>query len=530
MSDTIIDINRNARPVEIRDTGIVFRAPGLVGRVVYRGLQTEGEVRTAATREEPDPLDIGLSEVGGLEVHQLEIAAPTPSATRLENTRAGEGDLELDEFEADFPAREDEYSFVIYRDEDGVTSIHFPSLAAPGETMTPRAAGEEQVFRYRLQLRPALGLQPREADVRGWGLLHKVIKFVVGKISVRAAGLAIYGAVWTWESKARSFEGLHGGSALSGLLTEQPARFTDWKSLENQRSLLFIHGTTSTTDGAFADLKNFGAIAEQLFSAYGNRVVGFNHHTLTKRVARNAVEFYNQFPKNSGPYEFDVICHSRGGLVARAIKELTPLEMVRLTGEDAWQPPVPVKINRIAFVGTPNNGTDLADPNNIPKTLNRLANIATLIPGAGLSIAGVLSWAAFIAEAGFKSLPGLVDQCPGSDLLLALNHPSPSTSVSPTDDYFAIQSNYEPGQDSSLGKAILDHAGTAVVDFLFRNDRNDLVVPTLGVSRIDEGQLDSKRVKYFGQIQKDDVAHTRFFEQPDTWNHVLTSLGIVASH
>src|SRR5579859_5441219 len=228
MPDEIIDVDRNARPVEIRGTGIVFRAPGLVGRVFYRGLQTEGEVRTAATKAEPDPLDIGLAEVGALEVHQLEIAAPTPSVTRAENTRAGEGDLQLDEFEVDFSAKHDEYSFVIYRDEDGVSSIHFPSLAAPGETMTTRAAGQEQVFRYRLQLRPVLGFQPRETNVRGWSLVNKVIKFVVGKISIRAAGLAVYGTVWTWESKARSFQGVHGGPDLNALMAEQPVSFISW--------------------------------------------------------------------------------------------------------------------------------------------------------------------------------------------------------------------------------------------------------------------------------------------------------------
>jgi hypothetical protein len=136
----------------------------------------------------------------------------------------------------------------------------------------------------------------------------------------------------------------------------------------------------------------------------------------------------------------------------------------------------------------------------------------------------VLSWAAFIAEAGFKSLPGLVDQCPGSDLLLALNHPSPSTGMSPTNDYFAIQSNYSPADDTSLGKAILDHTANAAVDFLFHNDQNDLIVPTLGVSNIDSGVLDSKRVKYFGQVQKDNVAHTRFFQRQDTWDHALNAL------
>jgi hypothetical protein len=524
MPDIIIDINRDAHPTEIRDTGIVFRAPGLVGRVTYRGLRTEGDVRSAATIAEPDPLDVGLAEVGGLAVHQLEIAAPTPPVSRSEDTRAGEGDLQLDEFAADFAAKEDEYSFVIYRDEDGVTSIHFPTLVPPGETMTTRAAGEELVYRYRIQLRPERGLEPQVVSVRGWALLNKIIKFVVGKIAVRAAGLAIYGAVWEWERKARIEHGIHGGPDVDALLTEKPDSFTDWRSLENKRCLVFIHGTTSTTNGAFADLKSFGPVVEKLYSAYGNRIIGFNHHTLTKRVARNVIDFYHQIPKDSGPYTFDVICHSRGGLVARAIKELTSDEIVRLTGEDGWKPPVQVTIDRIAFVGTPNNGTELADPNNIPKCLNRLANIATLIPGAGLSIAGVLSWAAFIAEAGFKSLPGLVDQCPGSDLLLALNHPSPSTGMSPTNDYFAIQSNYSPADDTSLGKAILDHTANAAVDFLFHNDQNDLIVPTLGVSNIDSGVLDSKRVKYFGQVQKDNVAHTRFFQRQDTWDHALNAL------
>jgi hypothetical protein len=276
--------------------------------------------------------------------------------------------------------------------------------------------------------------------------------------------------------------------------------------------------------GAFAGLKGFEEVASQLFSAYEGRVIGFNHHTLTKTVAQNVIEFYDRFPRESGPYTFDVICHSRGGLLARAIKELNAAEIARLSGEGQWTPPIEVKIDRIVFVGTPNNGTELADPNNIPKCLNRLANIATLIPGASLSIAGVLSWAAFIAEAGFKSLPGLADQCPGSALLSTLNQPSPDASVSPTSEYFAIQSNYSPGHDTSLGKALLHKTGDAVVDYLFGSNRNDLIVPTLGVSKIDEGQLDSERVHYFGQVQTDNVAHTRFFEEPDTWSHVLRSL------
>ena len=105
-------------------------------------------------------------------------------------------------------------------------------------------------------------------------------------------------------------------------------------------------------------------------------MIGFNHHTLTKSVPQNAVDFLSQLP--SGNCQFDVISHSRGGLLARALKELTPAQLGQLV-EPAWAPPpgVNVQIGKIILVGTPNVGTPLADPSDLAKAISRLASIAT---------------------------------------------------------------------------------------------------------------------------------------------------------
>jgi hypothetical protein len=82
-------------------------------------------------------------------------------------------------------------------------------------------------------------------------------------------------------------------------------------------------------------------------------VIGFNHHTLTKSVPQNAVDFFSGMPP--GNYQFDVISHSRGGLLARALKELTSVELGQLI-DPVWTPPagVNVQIGKIVLVGTPN--------------------------------------------------------------------------------------------------------------------------------------------------------------------------------
>ncbi len=142
------------------------------------------------------------------------------------------------------------------------------------------------------------------------------------------AGDAVYAAAKLWEDHYRP-EGFIGGANSGQLLADPATPFTDWASLQGRKSLLFVHGTISSTAGAFIGMQQFRAAAASLYAAYGNRVIGFNHHTLTKSVPQNAVDFFTGM--QPGNCQFDVISHSRGGLLSRGLKELTQAELWKKT-------------------------------------------------------------------------------------------------------------------------------------------------------------------------------------------------------
>jgi pimeloyl-ACP methyl ester carboxylesterase len=291
----------------------------------------------------------------------------------------------------------------------------------------------------------------------------------------------------------------------------------DWKSLQGdgKKALLFIHGTTSTTSGAFGGLRGFRDAAKSLYALYGDRVLGFNHHTLTLSVADNVADFYSALP--DGEFHFDIVCHSRGGLIARAIKELSVADVAKLTTRNCACS-AKVSIGKIVFVGTPNIGTQLADPKDIPHALEVLANVASLVPGAGLTLAGVLSGAAFVAENGFKALPGMRNMDPSDALLKQLNEVAAGGFPSPIPDYYAVQSSFSSTQ--LVNKVLLRG-----VKYRFKNNFNDLIVPTLGTSTIDGSPLEDGAVRYFGKAPKvESIAHTQYFKHPETWDFIVGNL------
>jgi hypothetical protein len=169
----------------------------------------------------------------------------------------------------------------------------------------------------------------------------------------------------------------------------------------------------------------------------------------------------------------------------------------------------------VVFVATPNEGTPLADPKNIPGALDRLATLVSLFPDAAPTIAlgAVLSWAAQAVASGLKALPGLADMAPGSGLLQALGA-TPSNAI----DYWAVTSNYGPTEP--LLSAVVD----AGVDRLFGRQENDLVVPTAGVASFRGTTLPDVRVRRFGLGNGGGVMHTRFFQERSTWAHVASAL------
>ena len=135
-----------------------------------------------------------------------------------------------------------------------------------------------------------------------------------------------------------------------------------------------------------------------------------------------------------------------------------------------------------------------------------------------LALAGILSCAAYVAEAGFKALPGLQNMCPGNDFLTELNQSAPAGASSPLPDYYAIQSSFS--LDGIVNQVLL-----AAVKYLFKGKLNDLIVPTLGVSEIDGTDLPSTVIYYYGKPPASAaVAHTRYFEHRDTWKEIQSAL------
>lgn len=530
-------------PRRVGDTRISFAAPGLIGELTLEIKPPGGEdvlrgrsgMRESSLPLSNDEIDEAVGEVGNLESYNLETEAQFHAEEgTTATTRSGAGFLKDDEAVIEYEPKPGEYSYVIYRDEAGVISLHFPEnlpqVAGEARDEGRQATrGPDDVQKYRIALRQpkAAGPSPPTEEQTRFGIItlgKKLIKLVVGKAIKKVAGplveAADYGAVWLWESRARAFQGFHLGRTVEDLVAENPMAMPDaeWKSFncDSKKSLLFIHGTTSTTRGAFGDLQGFPESAKSLYELYEGRVLGFNHHTLTLSVADNVADFYSALPGN-GNFHFDIVCHSRGGLIARAIKELSVEDIAKLTKKN-FTCGAKVSVGKIAFVGTPNTGTQLADPKDIPHALEVLANVSSLLPGAGLTLAGIFSGAAFVAENGFKVLPGMRNMNPSDNFLKVLNEVGAGTLPSPILDYYAIQSSFS---SEHLVNIVLLRA----VSYLFKHNLNDLIVPTLGTSNIDGSSLSDDAISYYGKAPKvESVAHTQYFRQPETWKFIINSL------
>ena len=507
------DVEPYQTPIDVGD-GITLIAPGLSGEGFHYGRREQGQLR--ADTLESEYFRRSLDEADLEDVHTLILppGAPPPVAEG-ERTRSV-GKVAEDEMSLNVPAEGTETQYVMYQDEDGVMSVEIPERAEGTQATGVRGGAFGRVFHYTIRLRRA----EAKGETRGvLGVLgKKVIKVIARKLGA-AAGTKL--AAYLWESRARSFEGFHGSAksfdagALDELLTDKPDVFAGWKQHDGEKSLLFVHGTTSTTRGAFGGLRNFPDKAKELFERYKNRVIGFEHHTLGRSVAANAVKLYDELSHHPGTYTFDIICHSRGGLLARTLKELDEATIGSLTKQASWSRPKqsPIKIDRIVFVATPNAGTDLAAPENLPKWLNRMANLASFIPDSAGSapLAAVLAVASDLA-ASLVTLPGLADMAPDSPFLGKLNPPSVDSQR-----YWAVEANYHAA--GPLLRAIKD----PIVDGLFRGKDNDLVVPTEGVSIVGSAfSLPSPRVKKFAPAEG--VSHTHFFVRDETWNYVLGAL------
>ena len=433
---------------DIQVGGATLRTPGLSGTAEALPPSLDG-LRGPA---EDSPLLADALEAEGLEPQELiEIRDAFEQPTGGIPTRTARGE---DAIELDVPAPTEGFEQVVLAtDEAGVATWHF----AAGGVADGAVRGPGAVRTYRIAKRvPAVdaGLPTRNLS----GVAKKLMRVLTFDLGSRAAGWAANAMVDRWEAANRPYRlrtFTEADHQQDGVTLEGDAL----RKMAGGRALLLVHGTSSTTAGGFGNMHP--DLLAALRQRYEERVFAFDHPTIATDPDANVRELLRRLPGDE--WDVDIIAHSRGGLVARAL--------VERQNDFMLEAPARVRVQRVVFLGVPNAGTPLADTRHLGAyvdTITTLLNlVARALPGAA-TLAGIIAIVKQLAAGAVEGLDGLQSMVPGGTYLERFGG-----SGSPT-AYFAMASDFEPLEPGlvSFKDAVLDHIFGA---------ENDLVVPTAGV-------------------------------------------------
>lgn len=291
------------------------------------------------------------------------------------------------------------------------------------------------------------------------------------------------------------------------------------------RILLFVHGTFSSTVGGFAALGTHpwgSAFLTSAFASY-DAVLGYDHRTLSDDPTDNAVDLLETLRAAVGDAVpvIDIICHSRGGLVTRALTELV------LPGA-GWHP----TIGKVVFVAAPNAGTLLAEPANWHALIDLYTNISMaatralgLVPQAAAFahivngiVQGVGALVKAITDAAVteNGVRGLAAMEPSGPYIKALNRAQPGQPAPQTSMYYVSSSDFEVNGDgepsSELPPRFVQFLIDGFVDRLMK-EPSDLVVNVSSMGAIDPtaGNFVDDRLDFPANRT---VYHCNYFAQP----------------
>lgn len=315
---------------------------------------------------------------------------------------------------------------------------------------------------------------------------------------------------------------------------EHATRLAPGVATSSSPALLLIHGTMSSTSGSFIGLMQ-GNPLERLRKRYGDAIYGFEHRTLTESPLTNAVALLSGLPVG---LTADVICYSRGGLVAELLVRALDggisqpeidmfceqlgqdqaraqfSELSRLAAEKR------LTIRRMVRVAAPMRGTTL-----LSGRLDRWATTVFDLTSKALKLSGRPDWAqgvalakAFLLELTRQRsvpdvLPGLESMRPESPWAPLLNPARLDAARREIDlPTFVIAGDYQ-------GQRVLSWIADRFSD-RFYGGGNDFVVNTVSMT----GGAHRKGGVYRKLFRDGDTHHLNYFKRDVVQARILDAL------
>lgn len=274
----------------------------------------------------------------------------------------------------------------------------------------------------------------------------------------------------------------------------KPFNAADAKAGDN-KYLLLIHGTASSTKGSFGGLldKTGVGIYNDLFKLYKGKIIAYEHRTFSQSPVKNIIELLQQFPDD---IRLDVLSHSRGGLLGEVLSRISAKEgtgvfteaEMKLLGQNEEANALveeintlnevvaarQIKVQRFVRVACPAAGTTLVS-DRADKLLNVIFNILSNIPGEITStiIDGITALITAVVNEKNNTaiLPGIECMKPDSNFIKVLN-------------YFEtkIDSELIVIAGDAVGEGFINKLKMFLVDSFYKED-NDLVVNTISMKK-----------------------------------------------
>jgi hypothetical protein len=276
---------------------------------------------------------------------------------------------------------------------------------------------------------------------------------------------------------------------------------------DGDRVLVLVHGIFDSVFGpAFSPLLLWGDLLERLQRHYRQRIYGFDHETLSVDPVQNARELMSWLPSNT---EIDIVCHSRGGLVTRALLQ-HPEFQKRLKTD--------IRIRKVIFMGAANEGSPLAEPAHRGQLLEVFTELIQQRAPKSIQAARfkLLVEAAKVIANPAANLPGLAALRPGSPLIQALSQSPVPAEVT----YSFVCASFKNARDKRLRH--LEPISAAALGA----DANDLVVPYSGMTSLGAPIQGTPVTLGDEHTPQGDFYHLNYLDSPAVRDHITAFLGV----